>query len=209
MGSSRRFIVGEEAVHEQVGFAEYLRQALPNATFVGFTGTPIDLHDRSTEGVFGEIVDTYDMSQAVADKATVPIHYTARLIKLHLRLSAEEREQMDALADELTEGDELAVERGKGKLARFEEVVGAPERVAEIAADIVAHFEQRREAMAGGKGMIVAISRRVAVELYDQIAALRPDWVSADPQDDAAGLLKSRDYRQRQRGPAGPATPSA
>jgi type I restriction enzyme R subunit len=189
-GLGRRFIVGAAAVHEQVGFAAYLRQALPNATFVGFTGTPIDLHNRSTEGVFGEIVDSYDISQAVADKATVPIHYTARLAKLHLRLSDEEREQMDALAEELTEGDETAVERGKGKLTRFEEVVGAPERVAEIAADIVAHFEQRREAMAGGKGMIVAISRRVAVDLYDQIEVLRPNWVSADPQDDAAGLLK-------------------
>jgi type I restriction enzyme R subunit len=189
-GLGRRFIVGNEAVHEQVGFAAYLGQALPNATFVGFTGTPIDLHDRSTEGVFGEIVDTYDMSQAVADKATVPIHYTARLAKLHPRLSDEEREQMDALAEELTEGDETAVERGKGKLTRFEEVVGAPERVAEIAADIVVHFEQRREAMAGGKGMIVAISRRVAVDLYDQIEVLRPDWVSTDPRDDAAGLLK-------------------
>ena len=116
-GLGRRFIVGAEAVREQVGFAAYLRQALPNATFVGFTGTPIDLHDRSTEGVFGEIIDTYDMSQAVADKATVPIHYTARLAKLHLHLSDEEREQMDALADELTEGDETAVERGKGKPA--------------------------------------------------------------------------------------------
>ena len=168
----------------------YLRQALPNATFVGFTGTPIELRDRNTGAVFGDVIDTYDMSQAVADRATVPIYYTARLVKLHLRLSAEEREQMDALAEEVTEGDEIAVERGKGKLTRFEEVVGAPDRVAQIAADIVEHFERRREAMAGGKGMIVAISRRVAVELYDHIAALRPDWVSADPQDDASGLLK-------------------
>jgi type I restriction enzyme R subunit len=189
-GLGRRFIAGNESVREQIGYAAYLRQALPNATFVGFTGTPIDLHDRSTAGVFGEIIDTYDMSQAVADKATVPIHYTARLAKLHLRLSDDEREQMDALAEQLMEGDETAVERGKGKLSRFEEVVGTPERVAEIAADIVAHFEQRREAMAGGKGMIVAISRRVAVELYDHIAALRPQWVSADSRDDAAGLLK-------------------
>src|SRR5207244_11418663 len=116
--------------------------------------------------------------------------YTARLAKRHLHLTEEEREQMDVLAEQLTEGDETAIERGKGKLTRFEEVVGAPERVAEIAADIVAHFEQRREAMAGGKGMIVAISRRVAVDLYDQIEVLRPNWVSADPQDDAAGLLK-------------------
>ncbi len=189
-GLQKRFVAGDDAVRERVGFAAYLRQALPNATFVGFTGTPIELRDRNTEAVFGDVIDTYDMSQAVADKATVPIYYTARLVKLHLRLSAEEREQMDALAEEVTEGDEAAIERGKGKLSRFEEVVGAPDRVAQIAADIVAHFERRREAMAGGKGIIVAISRRVAVELYDHIAALRPEWVSADPKDDATGVLK-------------------
>jgi type I restriction enzyme, R subunit len=186
----RRYIAGDDAVREQIGYAAYLRQALPNATFIGFTGTPIELRDRNTAAVFGDIIDTYDMSQAVADKATVPIHYTARLVKLHLKLSNDEREQMDALAEELTEGDEAAIERGKGKLSRFGEVVGAADRVAQIAADIVEHFERRREAMAGGKGMIVAISRIVAVELYNQIAALRPEWVSTDPQDDAAGLLK-------------------
>jgi type I restriction enzyme R subunit len=189
-GLRTRFVVRDDGIRQQLGFAGYLRQALPNATFVGFTGTPIELRDRNTAAVFGDVIDTYDMSQAVADKATVPIYYTARLVKLHLRLSAEEREQMDALADEVTEGDEIAIERGKGKLARFEEVVGAPDRVAQAATDIVEHFERRREAMAGGKGMIVAISRRVAVELYNEIAALRPEWVSADPRDDAAGLLK-------------------
>jgi type I restriction enzyme R subunit len=189
-GFIKRFVIGEAGVREQVGFAEHLRQALPNATFVGFTGTPIETRDRDTRTVFGDVVDTYDMTQAVADKATVPIHYTARLAKLHLRLTDEEREELDALAEELTEGDETAVERGKGKLTRFEEVVGAPDRIAQIAADIVEHFEQRREAMAGGKGMIVAISRRVAVDLHDRIATLRPGWISADPRDDASGMLK-------------------
>ena len=189
-GFKKRFVVADGAVREQVGFAEYLRQALPNATFVGFTGTPIEDRDRSTVGVFGEVIDTYDMTQAVADKATVPIHYTARLARLRLNLTDEERAELDALAEELTEGDEAALERGKSNLTRFEEVVGAPDRIAQIAADIVEHFERRREAMAGGKGMIVAISRRVAVELYDQIATLRPDWVSADPRDDASGMLK-------------------
>jgi type I restriction enzyme R subunit len=189
-GLGRRYIAGEDAVREQVGYAAYLRQALPNATFIGFTGTPIELRDRNTPAVFGDVIDTYDMRQAVADKATVPIHYTARLVKLHLKLSADEREQMDALAEELTEGDETAIERGKGKLSRYDEMVGAPGRVSQIATDIVEHFERRREAMAGGKGMIVAISRKVAVELYNDIAALRPEWVGADPQDDAAGLLK-------------------
>jgi type I restriction enzyme R subunit len=189
-GFKKKFVIGEGGVREQVGFAEYLRQALPNATFVGFTGTPIDAKDRSTTGVFGEVIDTYDMTQAVADKATVPIHYTARLAKLRLNLTDEERDQLDALAEELTEGDDAAVERGKSNLTRFEEVVGSPDRIAQIATDIVEHFERRQEAMAGGKGMIVTISRRVAVELYDRIAALRPDWISADPRDDAAGMLK-------------------
>ncbi len=189
-GFKKRFVVSDGGVHEQVGFAEYLRQALPNATFVGFTGTPIEDKDRDTRAVFGDVIDTYDMTQAVADHATVPIHYAARLAKLRLDLSHEEREELDALAEELTEGDEAAVERGKGKLTRFEEVVGSTDRIALIAADIVEHFESRREAMGGGKGMIVAISRRVAVELYDQIAALRPSWISADPSDDASGMLK-------------------
>ncbi len=189
-GFKKRFVVDEGGVREQVGFAEYLRQALPNATFVGFTGTPIDFKDRSTVGVFGEVIDTYDMTQAVIDKATVPIHYTARLAKLRLNLTDEERAELDALAEEMTEGDDAVVEHNKSKLTRFEEVVGAPDRISQIAADIVMHFEQRQEAMAGGKGMIVTISRRVAVELYDRIAALRPGWISADPRDDSTGMLK-------------------
>ncbi len=189
-GFRKQFTVGHGGVQEQVGFAEMLRQALPNATFIGFTGTPIALRDRNTEAVFGDVVDTYDMSQSVADGATVPIHYTARLAKLRLNLTDDERVELDAMAEELTEGDDAAVERGKGELTRFEAVVGAPDRVATVAADIVTHFERRREAMAGGKAMIVAISRRVAVALYDQLAALRPDWVAADPRDDAAGFLK-------------------
>ena len=189
-GFRKQFTVGQSGVQEQVGFAEMLRQALPNATFIGFTGTPIALRDRNTEAVFGDVVDTYDMSQSVADGATVPIHYTARLAKLRLNLTDHERAELDAMAEELTEGDDAAVERGKGELTRFEAVVGAPDRVATIAADIVTHLERRREAMAGGKAMIVAISRRVAVALYDQLAALRPDWIAADPRNDAAGFLK-------------------
>ncbi|AWV20097.1 Type I restriction-modification system restriction subunit (plasmid) [Roseomonas mucosa] len=189
-GFRKRFVAGEGKVRERVGFAELLRQALPNATYVGFTGTPIALRDRNTKAVFGDVVDTYDMAQSIADRATVPIHYTARLARLRVDLSDDDRAALDALAEELTEGDAAAVERGKGKLARFEEVVGAPGRVAAVAADIVDHFDRRREAMAGGKGMIVAISRRVAVELYDRIAALRPSWVAADPADDDSGMLK-------------------
>ncbi len=189
-GFGKRFQVEKGGVREAVGFAEYLRQALPNATFVGFTGTPIEEKDRNTQAVFGDLIDTYDMTQAVADKATVPIHYTARLVKLRLELTDEERQELDALVEELSEGDDAAVEREKGRLSRFEEAVGAPDRLDAVAADVVTHFERRREAMGGGKGMIVTVSRRVAVELHNRIAALRPNWASADPKDDVSGMLK-------------------
>ncbi len=189
-GLKKRFVAGSESVREQIGFAEYVRQALPNATYVGFTGTPIALGDRDTRAVFGDVIDTYDMAQSVADHATVALYYTARLAKLKLKLSDEDRAELDALAEELSEGDERDAERAKSNLTRFAEVVGAPERVREIAADIVTHFERRREALGGGKGMVVTISRRVAVEMYGAIAALRPGWISADPRDDASGRLK-------------------
>lgn len=190
-GLNRRYVTRGEEIVEEVGFAEYLRQALPNATFVGFTGTPIDERDRSTEAVFGDVIDTYDMTQSVTDKATVPIHYTARLARLQLHLDDDERAQLDALADELVEGDDTAsAERIKGRLSRFEQVVGADDRVNAVATDIVEHFERRQDALGGGKGMIVTISRQVAVTLHDAIAALRPGWISADPHDDNAGKLK-------------------
>jgi type I restriction enzyme R subunit len=189
-GFKKRYIESDGGMREAVGFADYLRQALPKATVVGFTGTPIEERNRDTYGTFGEIIDTYDMTRAVHDSATVPIYYTARLARLHLALDADERAQLDALAEELAEGDDASVERIKGKLARFEEVVGAPERVAQIAADLVDHFDARRDALAGGKGMIVTVSRRVAVILYDEIAKLRPAWVSSDTSDDNSGLLK-------------------
>jgi type I restriction enzyme R subunit len=106
-GLNRRFVTRGDEVREEVGFAEYLRQALPNATFIGFTGTPIDDKDRSTAAVFGDVIDTYDMTQSVIDRATVPIHYSARLAKLMLRLDAQQREELDALAEELTEGSDV------------------------------------------------------------------------------------------------------
>ena len=189
-GFKKRYVEHDGGIREAVGFADYLRQALPNATAVGFTGTPIEERDRDTYGTFGEIIDTYDMTRAVRDNATVPIHYAARLAKLHLALNDEDRAQLDSLAEELAEGDDAAVERVKGKFARFEEVVGAPDRIAQVAADVVDHFDTRREAMAGGKGMIVTVSRRVAVMLYDEIAKLRPHWISVDSANDKAGLMK-------------------
>jgi type I restriction enzyme R subunit len=186
-GFRKRYVTTADGVREEVGFAEYVRQALPNATFVGFTGTPIEAKDRNTRGVFGDYVDVYDMAAAVTDKATVPIHYTARLARLHLKLSEEERAQLDALSDELTEGDSAATERQKSRLARFEQVVGSPDRVDQVAADIVEHFERRREGLGGGKAMVVAMSRRIAVALHDAISALRPGWAS---EDDDSGFMK-------------------
>ncbi|WP_336950704.1 type I restriction endonuclease subunit R [Sphingobium aromaticivastans] len=190
-GLNRRFVTRGDEVREEVGFAEYLRQALPNATFIGFTGTPIDEKDRSTSAVFGDVIDTYDMTQSVIDKATVPIHYSARLARLQLNLDEQQREELDALAEELTEGsDARAAEQLKARFSRFEEIVGSTERIATVAADIVAHFEERQVAMGGGKGMIVAISRQVAVALYDEIARLRPAWAGTDPVDDRNGVMK-------------------
>lgn len=190
-GLNRRFVTRGEEVREEVGFAEYLRQALPNATFIGFTGTPIDERDRSTAAVFGGVIDTYDMTQSVIDKATVPIHYSARLARLQLNLDEEQRKELDALAEELTEGsDARAAEQLKARFSRFEEIVGSSERIATVAADIVQHFEERQVAMGGGKGMIVAISRQVAVALYDAIIRLRPAWAGANPADDDSGKIK-------------------
>lgn len=189
-GFKKRYVERDGGVEESIGFADYLRQALPNATAVGFTGTPIEERDRDTYGTFGDVIDTYDMTRAVQDKATVPIHYTARLARLHLALDENERTQLDDLADELAEGDDAAVERIKGRLARFDEVIGAPDRIAQVAADLVEHFEARRDAMAGGKAMVVTVSRLVAVKLYDEIVRLRPAWAPADPSDDKIGMLK-------------------
>jgi type I restriction enzyme R subunit len=168
------------------GLATHLRDTLPNATFIGFTGTPIELSDRNTYQVFGDVIDTYDIAQAVDDGATVPIYYTARLVQLHF--DQELQEVIDEGSDEILEGEEESErERHKSKWSRLVAVAGAPDRVKTIAADIVSHFDERRDAMGGGKGMIVAMSRRIAVSLYDEIAKLRPSWVSTD---DTKGALK-------------------
>ncbi len=167
------------------GFAKHLRDALPNASFIGFTGTPIELTDRSTPAVFGEYIDIYDIQRAVEDGATVRIYYEGRLAKLDLK--EDERPKIDPEFEEITEGEEASVkEELKSKWARLEAMVGADKRIQLIAQDIVEHFENRLAAM-DGKGMIVCMSRRICVALYDEIIKLRPAW--ADPQDDK-GLLK-------------------
>lgn len=167
------------------GFAKYLRDALPNASFIGFTGTPIEKDDVNTPAVFGEYIDVYDISRAVEDGATVPIYYESRLARIEL--AEGEKPKIDAEIEELTE-DEATTEqeRIKRKWATIEALVGSEKRLAMVAADLVRHFEDRVAAM-DGKAMVVCMSRRICVALYQQIVALRPDWHS---DDDAAGTIK-------------------
>jgi type I restriction enzyme, R subunit len=167
------------------GFAKHLRDALPNASFVGFTGTPIEHADRNTPQVFGEYIDIYDIQRAVEDGATVKIYYEGRLAKLDLKES--EKPKLDAEFEEVTEGEEQdAKEKAKSRWARLEALVGSDKRLALVAKDLVEHFERRLETM-DGKGMVVCMSRRICVDLYDLIVKLRPQWHDAD---DAKGAIK-------------------
>ena len=167
------------------GYAKYLRDALPNASFIGFTGTPIEKADRSTPAVFGKYVDIYDIEQAVNDGATVRIYYESRLAKLELK--PEERPKIDPEFEEVTEGEEAeGKEKLKSKWSRVERVAGAPNRIDRIALDIVRHFEERMSVLEG-KAMIVCMSRRICVDLHNQIVKLRPDWYD---KDDEKGILK-------------------
>lgn len=170
------------------GYAQYMRDALPGATFVAFTGTPVSSDDRDTQAVFGNYVHIYDIEQAVKDGATVPIYYESRLAKLDLKDG--EVEKLDTEVDGLTEDEERDAARVARlrRWAALEQLVGAPPRIQRVAADIVAHFENRLTAM-DGKAMVVAMSRAVCVHLYDAIAALRPDWHSDDPQQGAIKVI--------------------
>jgi type I restriction enzyme, R subunit len=160
------------------GFAKYLRDGLPNATFIGFTGTPVEKEDASTPAVFGNYVDVYDIEQAVEDGATVRIYYESRLAKIHLK--EVEKEKLDAEVEAITEGEEsTASEKAKAKWTQLEAIIGHKDRLRVVVKDIVDHFEKRRDAF-DGKGMIVTMSRRIAVELYAEIIKLRPDWHSDD-----------------------------
>ena len=167
------------------GYAKYLRDALPNASFIGFTGTPIDLEDRSTTAVFGHTIDTYDMTRAVEDEATVKIYYENRIIKLEA--DEEELKAIDEEFDNLTEGQEdIEKEKNKGKWTRLEAIVGSPNRIKKLAEDIVNHYEEKSKAIEG-KAMVVCMSRKICVDLYEQIVALRPSWHS---DDDTKGKIK-------------------
>jgi type I restriction enzyme, R subunit len=173
--------VNEKTGEMSYGFASNLRDALPNASFIGFTGTPIEKTDANTRAVFGDYISIYDIQRAVADKATVPIYYESRISKLSL--NAAELPKLDAEFDEITEGEELTKkEKLKSKWAALEALVGDPKRIALIASDMVTHFEKRLEAM-DGKAMIVCMSRRIAVDLYEALIKLRPDWASSQDDD--------------------------
>ncbi|GAA4411352.1 type I restriction endonuclease subunit R [Fodinibacter luteus] len=167
------------------GFARNVRDALPQASFIGFTGTPIDERDRSTAEIFGEYIDVYDMTQAIEDGVTVKVFYEARLARVEL--PEEAREVIDDEFEDATLGAEEEIsERLKGKWAKVEAIVGSDKRIKQLAADIVTHWEARRDVLAG-KAMIVTMSRRIAVDLYAAIVALRPQWHS---DDDADGVIK-------------------
>lgn len=182
-------VIADEAHRSQYdfidGFAKHLRDALPNATFIGFTGTPIETTDKNTQAVFGNYVDIYDIQQAVNDKATVPIFYESRLAKVHF--NEDEKVSLDEQFEELTEGEELSNrQQMRAKWTRLEAIVGNPNRLQKIAEDLVYHFEQRN-AVLDGKAMIVCMSRRICVELYDAIIKIRPLWHS---DDDDKGTIK-------------------
>ena len=189
--SNRRNIVviADEAHRSQYdfidGYARHMRDALPNASFIGFTGTPIELVDASTRAVFGDHISVYDIQRAVEDGATVPIYYESRLAKLVL--DEDERPTIDAGFEEVTEGEEVdRREKLKTRWAQLEAIVGAERRVALVARDIVEHFESRQEAM-DGKAMVVCMSRRICIDLYRELVRLRPKWLD---DDDSRGALK-------------------
>lgn len=198
--SDRRNIVviADEAHRSQYdfidGFAKHMRDALPNASFIGFTGTPIENTDKNTQAVFGDYIDVYDIQQAVEDGATVRIFYENRLAKIALKEENKYQidEQLNLVAEEMAdygekdEGISYDIESKKAKWARLEAIVGHPDRLKLIATDIVKHFEERN-AILDGKGMIVCMSRRIAVELYDEIIKIKPDWHS---DDDTEGAIK-------------------
>jgi len=186
---SNIIVIADEAHRSQYdfidGFARRLREALPNASYIGFTGTPIEMTDRNTRAVFGDYISIYDIHQAVEDGATVPIYYEGRMAKL--KLKEELKPSLDPEFEEVTEDEELTKrEKLKTKWSQLEAVVGSEERVNSVAEDLIAHFEKRLEAM-DGKAMVVCMSRRICVEMYNAITKLRPDW---HDEDDSKGGIK-------------------
>lgn len=182
-------VVADEAHRSQYdfidGYARHMRDALPNASFIGFTGTPIENEDKNTQAIFGEYVDIYDIQQAVEDGATVRIFYESRLAKIEL--NPEDQNIIDQRIEEVTEEDELTERQQRfAKWTQQEAIVGSEKRLQQVAADLVKHFEQRSEVFEG-KGMIVCMSRRICVALHDAITKIRPEWYS---NDDDKGVIK-------------------
>ena len=185
--ATAEFAPPEYKTSYQVGYAQHLRDALPHATFVAFTGTPVSSTDRDTRAVFGDYIHVYDMQQAKEDGATVAIYYESRLAKL--KLKEEDLSFIDDEVDELAEDEEESIQAQlKSRWAALEKVVGAEPRVASVAADLVAHFEERNKAQ-DGKAMVVSMSRDICVHLYNEIIQLRPDWHSDDPEQGAIKII--------------------
>lgn len=180
-GFGAEVVKGKTEADVKYGYAKYMRDSLPNASYIGFTGTPVELTDKNTRAVFGDYIDVYDMTRAVEDGTTVKIFYESRIAKLEL--PEEMKPKVDTEYEEITEYQEYSQkEKLKSKWARLEAVVGSEQRIKQIAKDIVEHFEKREQAQEneGGKAMIVAMSRRIAIDLYRQIVSLRPEWHSDD-----------------------------
>ena len=163
-------VVGQRLMY---GFAKYMRDALPNATYLGFTGTPIESTDVNTPAVFGHYVDIYDIARAVDDGATVPIYYESRLVKINL--SEEGQQLIEELDAELGDGETIQ-ESSKMKWTKVEAIIGSQARLQKVAEDIVFHYEERTNSGIEGKAMVVAMSRRIAVDLYDEIIKIRPHF---------------------------------
>jgi len=185
-GFKGRLVEVEEGSEIRYGNAKYMRDALPNASYIGFTGTPIEKEDKSTPAVFGDYIDVYDIKQAVDDGATVPISYEARLVKI--KLEAKATTEIDELVGEISDIPEDQLEKSKKKNATINAIVGHPERLKDVASDIVSHFEARQKAFEG-KAMIVGMTRQICVDLYAQIIKLRPDWHSDDLEKGSIKLI--------------------
>lgn len=176
-GFTGRVVETEEGSEIRYGNAKYLRDALPNASYIGFTGTPIEKEDKSTPAVFGDYIDVYDIKQAVDDGATVPISYESRLVKI--KLDEATAKKLDEEINEISDATEEQIEKAKKKTATIDAVVGHPDRLKDVATDIVTHFEARQEVFEG-KAMIVCMTRTICVKLYNEIISLRPDWHNND-----------------------------
>jgi type I restriction enzyme R subunit len=176
-GFKAREVETDEGMETRYGNAKYLRDAMPNASYIGFTGTPIEKEDKSTPAVFGDYIDVYDIKQAVEDGATVPISYESRLIKI--KLENKTAKDIDDQINQISDASEEQLEKAKKKTATIDAVVGHPDRLKDVAKDIVTHFEDRQKVFEG-KAMIVGMTRNICVKLYNEIISLRPDWHNDD-----------------------------